>query len=460
MIRKIMLVCLLMFLLTGATFDAEAQRVDFINGADGSIIDQIEQSGGKFYDDGTEKEVLEIFKKYGFNLIRLKLWHTPAQPYNGLPNVLEMAKRIDGMGMDFMLDFHYSDTWADPGHQYKPAAWEDLSFEILGDSVYEYTKYVMTLLKEQNTLPTMVQIGNEIACGMLWDDGRICGEFNNQWDNLGILIKKGIEGVNASLTEKDDVKIIIHFDNGANNTGCQWFYTNIINQGIDFDIIGLSYYPWWHGTLVELENNLNDLATRYNKDIILVEGAYPWTLAWSDNTGNIIGSADQLHEGYPASVEGQKEFLTDVLDILKRVDNNKGKGFVYWSPEWIPGYPGSPWENLALFDFEGEALESIKVFQNESGIDNGLIFKPFTLSNPYPVPASAKITIEFSMNSNKSVELLIYDASGRLVDSLINEVLDEGQYSINWNAEQYRNGIYYVVFKSEGFNQVKKLVVQ
>jgi len=438
-----------------------AQRSDseiFIHGADGSVLDKVEQSGGLYYDEGVQKEALEIFKKYGFNLIRLKIWHTPSDQYNSLPNVLAMAKRVHEAGLELMLDFHYSDTWADPGSQDKPAAWQGISFNILADSVFEYTKYVISELKAQNTLPDYVQIGNEISCGMLWNDGKICGEYatDEQWEKFGILIKKGIQGVQENLVEKDEVKIIIHFDNGANNVGCQWFFTNLMKEDVEFDIIGLSYYPWWHGTLTELEENLDDLATRYQKDIIVVEGGYPWTLAWGDNTNNIIGNESQLHTGYPATVEGQTEFLKEVLKIIKNTTDDRGKGFVYWSPEWIPGHPGSPWENLALFDFEGEVLESILVFNDNADIDENNLDSSLLQIDPNPFFDS--LQIKFHQAEKEHVKLSVSDIKGNLIEVLVDEILTTGNQIISWNKPDLSPGIYLITIKQGNKTQSTKTI--
>ena len=278
-----------------------------------------------------------------------------------------MANRIKTLGLKILLDIHYSDTWADPGHQTKPAAWVNLSFQDLKDSVYQYTFNVITALKNQNTLPEIVQIGNEITCGMLWDDGCVCDQFNSpqQWAQLAELINEGIRGVNESLETGDTVKIMIHIDRGGDNNGSQWFFDHLIEQNVNFDIIGLSYYPWWQGTFSDLEFNINDLAQRYGKEIILVETAYPWTLDWYDNTHNIVGDSSQLLPGYPATVEGQTNFLSDLITLVRNIPDNKGTGLFYWAPEWIsvPSL-GSPWENVTLFSFTGELLNSISVFDS------------------------------------------------------------------------------------------------
>jgi len=351
--------------------DGNDNTIDLLKGADVSFIPQIEDLGGAYKENGIPQDPLKIFKDHGMNCIRLKLWHTPAEPYNNLAKILVMAKRIKERELKFILDFHYSDTWADPGKQTKPVAWQSLSFSALKDSVYEYTKKVIRALYDQNTLPEIVQLGNEITAGMLWNDGRVGGTFNTQqqWQNLGELIKAGIRGIRESCNAGNSVLIMIHLDRGGDNGGCKWFFDNLLLQNVEFDIIGLSYYPWWHGTLDQVKTNLNDLAVRYGKDLMIAETAYPWTLQWFDNVNNIVSQTDQLHAGYPATVTGQAAFLRDLMKIIRNVKNQKGQGLCYWAPEYISVQPlGSPWENNALFDFYGNVLSSMAVFSEEPAV--------------------------------------------------------------------------------------------
>jgi arabinogalactan endo-1,4-beta-galactosidase len=345
---------------------AENDSVVFINGADLSFLPQIEDLGGIYFDEeGNPADALEIFSDHGFNYVRLKLWHTPEEDYNNLTRILYLAERLKSKNLKLLLNFHYSDTWADPGKQYKPAAWQGLSFETLKDSVYQYTKNVLKALDTQGTLPDMVQIGNEINQGMLWNDGKVGGSYDTpeQWAKLAALINEGIRGIRESCEGGDSISIIIHIANAANNGICRWFFDNLTGQGVKFDYIGLSFYPWWHGTLDGVRNNLNDLALRYDKNIIVAEMAYPWTLQWYDNTGNIVGSTDQLHAGYPATVDGQTNFMRNLIKIVRNTRNQKGVGIFYWAPDWISVQPvGSSWENVTLFDFEGKVLSSMDVF--------------------------------------------------------------------------------------------------
>jgi len=338
--------------------------IPFMNGVDASYLQQIEDAGGLYYQNGAAKDALQIFKDHGINTIRLRLWVAPMIGYNDLGHTLTMAKRVKDLGLGLMIDFHYSDTWADPGKQYKPAAWSSLSGEELQKAVHDYTFQVIEALKKQGTLPDTVQIGNEITPGMLWDDGRVGGAYESNWPQFTALLKAGITGVQDALDKGEKVGIVLHVDQGANNSTCRWFFDNIVAQEVPFDYIGLSYYPWWHGNMTDLKNNLNDLATRYHKPILIVETAYPWSLENNDNMGNLVGPLEELLPEFPASVEGQRDFLLKEIEILQDVPEGLGMGIFYWAADDITSpHFGSVFENAATFDFEGNVLESLKVFQ-------------------------------------------------------------------------------------------------
>jgi arabinogalactan endo-1,4-beta-galactosidase len=346
--------------------DAPPSAIEFIKGADVSSLQEVENHGGVFRENGSKRDLLDILKHHGFNYARLRIWNNSEAGYCGLDSTLVMAARVNAKGLRLLLDFHYSDTWADPGKQTKPASWVGLDFDALKDSMYAYTHRVIARLKAQNTLPDMVQIGNEMTCGMLWDDGRVCGAFDTQrqWENLAELISEGIRAVHDASGDSDSVRIVIHIDRGGDTGGSEWFFDHLLAHGVDFDVIGLSYYPWWHGTLAELGANLDTLALRYGRDIIVAETAYPWTLAWHDNVDNIVGLPGQLLPGYPASPDGQERFLEDLIGLVARTPEGRGLGIFYWEPGYIssPGM-GSPWENMTLFDFKGNVLPSIYAFQ-------------------------------------------------------------------------------------------------
>ncbi|WP_156940185.1 glycoside hydrolase family 53 protein [Caldanaerobius polysaccharolyticus] len=344
----------------------------FIKGADVSWLKLMEDCGARYYENGQLKDCLEILKNNGINYIRLRIWNNPPFEYCNKQSTLEMVKRLKKLGFKFLLDFHYSDFWADPAKQNKPAAWENLTFNELKDAVYNYTKEVICALKDQGTLPDMVQIGNEITWGMLWPDAKLSRENNGdeQWDKFTDLIKAGVNGVEDSLDSKQWIKIMIHIDRGGDNETSRWFFDNLISKSVEFDVIGLSFYPLWHGTLSMLKDNISDLALRYNKDIVVVECAYPFAINTVEGSQSIINDSSQLHEGYEATPEGQARYVRDLIAIVKGIPQGRGKGVFYWEPDWIkvPNNKADKisinnWYNQALFDFEGNALKALQVFK-------------------------------------------------------------------------------------------------
>lgn len=439
-------------------------KSELIKGVDVSALYEIEEYGGIFKENGNPKDALEIFRDHGLNYVRLRIWHTPNSGYCNLSKTLIMASRIKNFGLRFLLDIHYSDSWADPGQQTKPLNWYNLTFQELKDSVYQYTADIITALKDQNTLPDIVQIGNEITCGMLWNEGRVCDQFNTpqQWAQLGELINEGIRGINESLNPEDNIKVMIHIDCGGDNPGSQWFYDHLLAQNVEFDIIGLSYYPWWQGTLDELELNVHDLAQRYAKEIILVETAYPWTLEWYDNTHNLVGDTSQLHPGYPATVEGQKKFLTDLFSLVMEIPGGRGLGLFYWAPEWI-SIPvlGSPWENVTLFDFTGELLNSISVFDSTTSTiqTSNQGFSSFRLYQNYPNPFNSNTAIKFEVPNESIITLKLFNILGDEISVLFDGFKPAGQYKIIFEAEDLPSGIYLYTIKADKFFDSKKMIL-
>jgi arabinogalactan endo-1,4-beta-galactosidase len=432
----------------------------FINGVDISMLKQVEENGGLFYENGNQIDPIQIFKDKGINTARIKIWHTPSLNYNNLESVLEIADRASSVGLDLFLDFHYSDTWADPSSQTKPSAWVDLNFETLCDSLEQYSHHVITKLKNQNTLPKYVQIGNETDCGFLWPDGYVCDESNNdsQWNKLRDLFMHAIEGINSALDTQDTLKIISHVSSGGN-----WFFNNLIGQGVDIDILSISYYPMWHGTLSDLNQNMDELGNEFQKPVLIVETAYPFTLQWNDNTNNILGLETQLLEDYEASEEGQFTFLHDLITLVE--ENDYGLGICYWAPDWISTNQfGSPWENQALFDFDGELLDAISVFDNSSvaikRIDN------FSLNNiyNYPNPFNPVTTLQYDLPEDAMVNITIYDMMGRVVSNLVSSQQNAGYKSIQWDAtnntgQPVSAGLYLYTIQAGDYIQTKKMVL-
>lgn len=260
----------------------------FILGADISWAQQREDEGTRYSDQGVQKDILQILRDHKFNWIRLRVFCDPkapkgysAQGYCDLDHTVAMAKRVRAAGMKFLLDFHYSDTWADPGKQTKPAAWADLHGADLEKAVRDYTREVLAKMKAQGVAPDMVQIGNEVSNGMLWPDGA-----SKSFAALAGLLKAGIAGAREA---DPSVKVMVHLACGGQNAKSRWFLDGVLAQGVEFDIIGQSYYPKWHGTLDDLRSNLTDLAARYKQPIILVEYSTPNVREINDIVHNLPG---------------------------------------------------------------------------------------------------------------------------------------------------------------------------
>lgn len=341
--KKITLNTILFSFLFLLTFSANSQ--DYMIGADLSFLKSAEDKGFAFKENGKQKPGLEIFKDHGYNWIRLRLFHSPTQLPNDLQYTIDLAKQAKAMGYKFLLDYHYSDTWADPQKQYLPKAWEGLSHKVLVDSVFAYTKKTMLAFREAGVLPDMVQNGNEIINGMMWPDGKI----PENWDNLAELIQAGINGVFAGCGNEKAPLIMVQIDQGGNKEKTKYFFDKIFSYGIDFDIIGQSYYPWWHGSLLDLRENMYFTATTYKKPIVLVEVAY-------------CSQPTEYHEKsapYPETPEGQREFLKSVNEIVLQTPDNLGLGVFWWEPA-VGDKRGIATRDM--FDADGNVLPVITVF--------------------------------------------------------------------------------------------------
>jgi arabinogalactan endo-1,4-beta-galactosidase len=335
-----------------------ADREAFVLGADLSFLPQEEAGGAVYRDAAGEADACAILQRHGFGWVRLRLWHHPRDGHSDLAEVLAMARRARDRRMSILLDLHYSDTWADPGHQSPPAAWNGLPPAALEDSVYRWTRDVVTLLVAQDTPPAMVQLGNEISGGMLWEAGRLRGASPDpgRWRALGRLLCAGARGVRDGAPHRT-VRIMLHYDRGGDAGGSRAFFAGARAAGVPFDVIGLSYYPWWHGTLDALSATVGELARRFDRDVVVVEVSYPWTLVPLDGIHDLVGLPSQLLPGFPATPPGQAAFLRRVAEIVRSAPDGHGRGLFLWAPDWVsaPRF-GSAGENLALFDGAGRLL--------------------------------------------------------------------------------------------------------
>lgn len=333
---------------------------DFYKGMDISFVPELLDQGMQLYDlDGTPIAPLALAKKYGVNSIRLRIWNNPenvpeAKGYCSLKHTMDMAKQIKNQGLGFMLDFHYSDYWADPGQQRKPKAWEKLSFEELKEAVYCYTKDTLTTLKEADILPEIVQIGNEIRSGLLFPDGEL-----PDYEGMVQLINAGIKGAREAAGP-DEMKIMIHLDQGGRYFYLkEWFDRSIAHGLEDFDIIGLSYYPFWHGTFTDLKESMEKLVQDYGKPIIIAETAH----AWRRSKNGFIDEDQERIAGIAATPEGQKKVLDLVMNITAAIPDHMGIGVYYWEPLCVPMEGKGGWsENMGILDESGQVLESVKSF--------------------------------------------------------------------------------------------------
>lgn len=317
---------------------------EYMIGADLSFAKEAEDKGFVFKEGNQPKKVIELFKEHGYNWIRLRLFHSPTELPNNLDYTISLAKEAKQKGYKFLLDYHYSDTWADPAKQFAPKAWEGKTQKELEDLVYRYTKETMEEFAKAGVYPEMVQIGNEISNGMIWPYGKL----PENWDNFAALIKAGINGVNVSIGNNEAPKIMIHIDKGGDKEFTKYFFDKLHTYNIKYDIIGQSYYPWWHGSLLDLRECLNFTALVYKKEIVLVETAYNYS------------PAEYINKlaPFPETPEGQRDFYEEVHQIILNIPNNKGKG-IFW---WEPAAPNKGFSYRTFFDNDGNVFPVMNVF--------------------------------------------------------------------------------------------------
>lgn len=336
-----------LLLLTALAVSLPGACQDYAIGADVSFLARAEQQGVAFKDSGVAKPGLQILKDHGYNWIRLRLFHSPTELPNDLNYTIALAKKAKSLGFRFLLDYHYADTWADPGHQPLPKAWQGKTHQQLVDAVFQYTRDTIAAFHDADVLPEMVQIGNEITNGMMWPDGRL----PENWDNLAQLVYAGINGVDAGRGNARRPMIMIHIDRGADRRATKAFLDKLNSYDVPYDVIGQSYYPWWHGSLNDLRSNLEFMAREYQKDVIVVETAYNW------QPGNYVNKPAP----FPESPAGQREFLDEVNRVIMETPNGRGKG-VFW---WEPAVTG-PLSVRGFFDEQNNALPVLTVFDRFS----------------------------------------------------------------------------------------------
>jgi len=322
---------------------------DFHTGGDISLLSWMETHGQVYRAGGQPEDLLTTFSNHGCTLMRLRLWVNPNGSdifVNDLAYTVALAQRIRAAGFDWLLDIHYSDTWADPGAQAIPAAWAGLSLSALAAQVRAYTAQVIATLRDAGAMPAIVQIGNETTDGMLWPTGQIS---KTGWGPYATLVKAGIAGVGDGIGTAAAPKIMLHIDRGGDWGATQWFFDNVAAQGIAYDLIGLSFYPQYHGPLSGAKTVLTNTATRYDKGVMVVETGYPFEGSWS---GPWVT--------YPVTPAGQRQFLIDLVAHVRTLPNGRGRGVLFWAPEWLPiAGQGSNWGEKTLYADNGSVLPGL-----------------------------------------------------------------------------------------------------
>ena len=333
---------------------------DFVAGADVSHLAFFESRGIVYRDGGQVQDCLAILKNRGLTCVRLRLFTSSAaqalaDPYNYINNLdytLPLALRVKNAGLQFMLDFHYSDTWADPGHQTKPAAWTNLTFTQLTQQMRQYNSNCIAAFRAADAMPDYVQVGNEIIGGMLWPDGQVGGAYDTpgQWSQLAQLLTNAIAGI-KDAADSPMPKIIVHIDRGGDWDGTQWFFDHLQQQSAPFDIVGESYYPFWHGNLADMRTCLTNAAARYGKPLMVTETAFPY--AYSTNI-----------YGIPATTNGQVQYVVALAKVLTSVPSGKVIGAFWWGAEYQPlqGVNLGGCENRSFFGSGGDVLPVAEAF--------------------------------------------------------------------------------------------------
>lgn len=357
---------------------------EFIFGVDISSIIQLEENGAVFYDEeGRERDLFEILVEHGVNYVRIRHWNDPKNEKgdyfgggnNDLEVNLKIAKRAARVGMKIVLNFHYSDFWADPAKQTIPRAWKDLSEDDLKETLYQYTFDTIKEFEKIGARPHMVQIGNEINSGMLFPMAPTSKGYGRIADYLSY-------GVKAVKDISPDIKTIIHLAEGASESSLINYFDRLIQNDLEFDVIGLSYYSFWHGSIERFEETLKVLNDRYEQEIAVMEYSYGFTTKDTDNASHIFNEELAELGGYEATMQGQVSYIRDVNNAIASID--KGIGSFYWEPAWLPiknaGWASSAsrkyleeqgdslgdglvsWANQALFSYTGKVLPTLNVF--------------------------------------------------------------------------------------------------
>ena len=433
---------------------------DFIMGMDASCVPALENGGVKYYDhDGTEKDVYRILSENGINYIRVRVWNDPfdaaGNGYGGgncdIDNAVAIGKRATAYGMKLLVDFHYSDFWADPGKQMVPKAWAGMDIDEKSEALYQYTKESLQKLVDAGVDVGMVQIGNET-------NGAMCGESSTAaggWKKIMQLMSAGSKAVREVCPE---ALVAVHFANPENADNYVSYGKNLDYYQVDYDVFASSYYPFWHGTLDNLAAVLTDIAETYGKKVMVAETSYAYTAEDTDFSGNTIGEGSAVVKDYPYTLQGQANLVRDVIDTVVNKTAN-GIGVFYWEGTWITA-GGSSWaENSALWETYGSGWASSYAAEYDpedagkwyggSAVDNQTFFTPDGKATEalkvFRLVRDGNV-VENRADAIEDVELVV-DLNGEIIlPDLVNAIMRDNtkqQISVQWqdvDLDAMKNG--------------------
>lgn len=423
---------------------------DFIRGMDASAVLSVEKSGAKYYGyDGKEQDVFETLAESGVNYIRLRVWNDPydenGNGYGGGDNdvatAIELGKRATQYGMKVNIDFHYSDFWADPKRQHAPKAWEGMSADEKADALYDFTKESLTQILDAGVDVGMVQVGNEINNGM-----------SGETDVPAVmeLLSAGSRAVREIADSYGkDIRIVLHYTNIEDNEEVDTMAANLKEYGVDYDIFGLSYYPFWDGTNENMQNVAKNIMDRYGKKVVIAETSYCYTEKDGDGFGNSFDGIEDAVDGYAPTVQSQATMIRDICAAANEVGV---LGVFYWEGTWIPVgsedqdnsalwekygsgwassysaeydpddaglyYGGCSWDNQAMFDFTGHPLPSLNVFRY--------------LKDGHTVPLAVDFIPQTTVSRDVGEALTLPET----VEVVYNDRSADTQVPVSWDASQ------------------------
>ncbi|GLR15547.1 glycoside hydrolase family 53 protein [Portibacter lacus] len=448
-------------------FPSIGQTQSFYFGADQSYVNEMEDCGVVYKEDGVAKDVYQIYKDHGSNLVRLRLWHTPnwydqlnsGKRYSDLPDVKKAIKRARDKGMDVLLDFHLSDNWSDPSKQLVPAVWLSVvdNLPVLQDSLYQYIYKTLDELQKEDLLPEMVQIGNETNKGILLSPQDNEG-WKLDWDRNAALFNTGIKAVRDFDAS---IKIMIH---AAGPDDSVWLMEQFHDNGVtDFDVIGISYYWAWHKptSIEDTREIVKGLIQNYNKEVIIAETGYIWTTATNDSANNIISDTDPNYG--PASPESQKQWL---IDLTKEIIVAGGSGVIYWEPSWVSSGCSTQWgqgshqEHATFFDFDNNLLEpgGIEWMEYDYGLTSSIDIQETFVENLDIRFLIRSNSVLINMENHKEIgeySFQMIDTSGRIIQHG-NLNTDENLIQLR---DKSRSVIIVQIFKNQLLVASKKIIV-